>query len=298
MPPLVDGQWRLVYPGIDLVFGDGRPYLITAPPELGVADPAVQDQAYPGGDGTMFGRDYRPGQTIAFELGVNCYDETEGMDAHAVLERAWRGDALRTTPGAVAELHVRRGGRERVCYGRPRRFASVLAQVPALGYSGATCDFACSDDLFYDAAGSQVTVSLVPPPAGGLVAPLAAPLSTVPVVNRPGLVTTGGLVATWPVITIRGPVTSPAVQLTGLWTLALDVTLAYDQDVTIDTRPWVRTVLRTDGATLAGKLTKASAPLSEARIPPQTSTEVVYRGVDITGTSSATVAWQDAYPHL
>lgn len=299
--PLRDGDWYLSYPGVGFLFETyptTLPYFLTGPPELGEIEITSQDQPMPGADGVMVGRDTHAGRTVVFELGVNRNSEADALAAHAELARAWRGDGVRTTPGKVAELYVRRAGRQRVVYGRPRKFATALHMNYQSGYSGATAEFACVDGLFYDAVESSVTVSLVPPPAGGLVAPLVAPLATVPVVVRPGLVTTGGLVATWPVITIRGPVTSPVVRMTGLFTLAFNTTLAYDQTLTIDTRPWARTVLRNDGATFAGRLTKTSTPLSATRIPPQTSTELVFSGVDLTGTSTVTVAWRDAYPHL
>lgn len=296
--PLVDRQCELSYPGVNLVFGDGAPYLLTAPPDLGSIEPTTQDAAYPGGDGVMFGRDFMPGRTITLELGVNAMNEADNLAAHAALAAAWRGDSLRRTPGAVATLALTNGGRTRVVYGRPRNFASTLQIVPQLGYSAATVTFACSDDLFYDQANASVSVPLIPPPSGGLLAPLASPLTTAQVVNRPGLVAPGGLTDTWPVITIYGPVTNPKVTLTGQWFMQFSTTLAFDQSLTVDTRPWARTVLRNDGASLAGSLTRDSVPLSRASVPGATSTEVVYSGTDITGTSHISVTWQDAYPHL
>lgn len=296
--PLVDRQCQLSYPGVNLVFGDWAPYGLESPPDLGSIEPSNQDAAYPGGDGVMFGRDFMPGRTITLDLAVSATNEADNLAAHAVLARAWRGDSLRRTPGAVATLAMHNGGRTRVVYGRPRNFASTLLIVPQLGYSTATATFACSDDLFYSEAETSISVPLIPPPSGGLLAPLASPLTTAQVVNRPGLVTTGGLVDTWPIITVHGPVTNPKVTLTGQWFMQFSTTLASDQSLTVDTRPWARTVLRNDGASLAGSLTRDSVPLSRASVPGATSTEVVYSGTDITGTSSATVSWRDAYPHL
>lgn len=296
--PLTDGQWQLVYPGVDTRFGDNTTYILVAPPGIEPADPATQDTAHAVGDGTVFGRDARPGQTITFELGVHEWSEETGTDAHARLQAAWRGDPIRDTPGAVAELHVRRASRERLVYGRPRRFASTFAQIPSLGYSGITCDFVCADDLWYDAAATTLVLSLVPPPSGGLLPPLIPPLRTTAATTRPGLAHIGGLVNTWPVITIAGPVAAPTVTVTGVWSLALDTTLGWDQTVTIDTRPWARTVTRNDGANLAGKLTRSSVRLSRAWLPADTVTEVIFGGVDPTGTSRLTVSWRNAYPHL
>lgn len=296
---LVDGQWRLVYPGTDLVFGDGDPYVIAPVPELGSVEPEVQDTPYPSADGTRFGRDYRPGRTVTFEFGVNKYAEVDGADAHGTLAKAWRADAIRTTPGAVAELHVRRAGRERVAYGRPRRFASAFHEAVWSGYSLATADFVASDDLWYDASESVMTLGLVPTDQGGFITPFVFPLTSTAASGSPaGQVQSGGLVETWPVVTFQGPVQRPSIELTGLWKFELDANIAFDQSVTIDTRPWARTVLRSDGASLAGKLTRKSARLSKATIPPGESFQVRFTGTDLTGTASMSLRFRDAYPHI
>ena len=299
-PPtqLVDGQWRLIYPGTDLVFGDKKPFMLTGPPDLGDVELTTQDQPQPSADGVLFGRDYRGGRTIALPIGVHEFSEAAALTSHNRLMAAWRADRVRGTPGEVAALYARRAGRERVIYGRPRRFASELHPIPSQGYSAAQVDFAAADDLYYDAAATSITLGLVPPTSGGVAPPLTPPFSTVPRSTRPGLVSTSGLVDTWPVVMFTGPVLNPAVQLTGLWSIQLDIQLAYDQSVTIDTRPWARTVLRNDGANLAGALGRFSAKLSAARIPPGVDTEVLFTGVDATGTSRLTIAWQNAWPHL
>lgn len=293
---LNEGEWRLVYPGVDLTFGN-KVYPIVEPPDLGAAEPETQDAAYPAADGTQFGRDFRPGRTIAFELGINEHANVDGLASHNNLARAWRGDSIRQKPGAVAELHALHGGRERVVYGRPRRYASVLVNNQS-GYSGATCDFACSDDLFYDASVTSTTVGLYASPSGGIEAPIIAPITTTAPSTVPGQVDVGGLVDTWPVITIQGPIEWPRVELVGLWRFELNTTLEFDESVTIDTRPWARTVLRNDGANLAGRLTRRSVQLSKATLPAGASSQLQFTGYDLSGTSSVTVSHRAAYPHL
>src|SRR5690606_34404251 len=139
---------------------------------------------------------------------------------------------------------------------------------------------------------------LVPPPSGGFVTPFVFPLTTTAAQQIPGQMTSGGLVETWPVVTINGPVQRPKVELTDLWFVELDANLAGDQSVTIDTRPWARTVLRNDGASLAGKLTRRSARLSKATIPPGSQFQVRFSGTDLTGTASMSLRFRDAYPYL
>lgn len=296
--PLVNGQWRLVYPGTDVVFGDGKPYLLTAAPDLGIEDPEVQDVNQPMADGRRFGRDYLPGRNIQLSIGVNEFAELAGMDSANELARAWRGDKVRNSPGSVAELHMRVAGRERVVYGRPRRYAPVLTMAPWSGYSEATAEFTCADDLFYDVEETAVVVSIAAPPSGGILMPIEFPMFTSAPATVPGQVDVGGLVDTWPVITITGPVAQPKVVLPDLWRLELDTALAFDQSVTIDTRPWARTVLRNDGANLAGALTRASAPMAKATLPAGSSTQLQFIGNDETGTAQVTLRFRSAYPHF
>jgi len=292
-----EAEWRLVYPGVDLTFGGFTEYPIVAPPDLGESSPETQDNPYPYADGTQFGRDYRPGRTIAFEIGVNRFSNTEGLDAHGSLARAWRGDSIRKNPGAVATLHAMHGGRERVVFGRPRRYAPVLMDNES-GYSGVTCDFQCSDDLWYDAAETNVSIGLYAPTSGGITAPITAPITTTAPVTVPGQVNVGGLVDTWPVVTIEGPIETPRVELVGLWSLELNTALAFDQSVTIDTRPWARSVVRSDGASLAGKLTRQSVSLSKAVLPAGSRSQLRFTGYDLTGTSRVTVSFRNAWPHF
>lgn len=73
-------------------------------------------------------------------------------------------------------------------------------------------------------------------------------------------VTNDGDVETWPVWTIAGPAT--AITLTNVTTGAvidLPITLTVGQSVTVDTRPFRKTVRRDDGTNLYGQLAAGSA---------------------------------------
>src|SRR5690606_26893370 len=248
-----EAEWRLVYPGVDLTFGGFTEYPIVAPPDLGESSPETQDNPYPYADGTQVGRDYRPGRTIAFEIGVNRFSNTEGLDAHGSLARAWRGDSIRKNPGAVATLHAMHGGRERVVFGRPRRYAPVLMDNES-GYSGVTCDFQCSDDLWYDAAETNVSIGLYAPTSGGITAPITGPITRSGAVRVAGGLQAGGLVDGWRVVAIEGAPETPGVELVGLWSREVTTALAFGQCGAIDTRPGARSVVRRDGASVGGKL--------------------------------------------
>lgn len=289
-----DNEWSLIYPGTSLTFGPpDLPIVNMSAPDLGAADITTDDIVRPRADGVAFGVDYRSGRTISFDLGINGTDEADARDTLATLTAAWRGDAVRSTAGVLAELHVQYAGRERIVYGRPRRWSAVEEEA-AQGWITVLCDFATTDDVFYDASAVVLSLGIIPPTGGGLVAPLASPLTSTASSDRSAALTVGGDLATWPIVLIRGPITNPSVSITGLWTLALATTLGVHDYVVLDTRPWERTVLRNGNASLAGALTRASARLSGASIPPG-AYEVVLRGTDGTGTASAQVTCRAAY---
>lgn len=293
-----DGEWRLDHPGASLTFGSPESGIVfLSAPEFGDTDLQTEDTTRPNIDGVALGIDTRGGRTVTLDMAVIGNDEPTVRGVAGALRRAWRGDEIRSLPGEVASLTTMYAGRERVFYGRPRRFARVDADV-AQGVILVTADFACVDDLFYSSAETSVTVGVVPPTSGGLVAPLIAPLTTVPPTATPEGITITGDGGAWPVITIHGPITNPAVAVTGLWSIGLSTALAFDESVTVDTRPWRRRITRdSDGASLAGTLTRSSVRLARAAIPPGTY-EVTLRGIDATGTASMRFAWRDTYTDL
>ncbi|AYN59103.1 minor tail protein [Arthrobacter phage Yang] len=282
--------WLLTYPGEDLVFGSVESgYVFTAAPDLGAREIEHEDERRPRGDGSSFGQDYVGGRTITFELDVNGVDQAATEAKLAALSRAWRADVVRSTPGATAALISHNG---RVAYGRPRRFASNDDLAPQ-GISTVVADFATADDQWYGAIEQGVTVSLVPAPSGGLLAPLAAPLSTTLSSDRSQGIRIGGETPTWPVFEIQGPITNPVVELVGALRMEFRLTLAYDQTLVVDSRPWARSILR-NGASVAGAITRTSTRLAHAALDPG-AYEFVLRGTANSGNPSATIRWREAY---
>jgi hypothetical protein len=123
----------------------------------------------------------------------------------------------------------------------------------------------------------------------GLKSPLVARGYT----SRANTFVVAGEVPTWPVITIRGQVLNPAVDVAGVFQFAASTSLAYDETLTIDTRPGVRSILR-NGDRIAA-LTRASSLLTSAALAPGAHT-LTLSGSASTGTPSATIAWRAAYP--
>lgn len=273
--------------------------------DFGSPEIITHDLARPRADGVMFGRDWRSGRLITFELavlteytspavsGFGGYGTATALDELGLLERAFLADAVRTIPGATSMLRYRLGGRQRVVFGRGRKFASDT-RMATLGRIPVTAEFQCVDHLFYDDTQYSNRVGYVSPPAGGLTWPIVFPWSTITVGYSPGTIAVYGTVDTWLPILIHGPISRPSVRWVGGWTVGLTLTLLADQWVVIDPRPWSRGVRLNNGTNVAGSLTTDSPRLSDIRVPPG-DVEIVLGGTDATGTSSMTLVWRGAY---
>lgn len=283
-------------------FGRDLPVEVTVFDVAG-AETQVGDLDLPGQDGTVFGRDTKTGSELTFELSVNTRDPDAAKSEWSALATRWDAAAVRSRPRQVVPLRIRTPGeRAVVVYGRPRSLerTSSLALMK-VGRIDAVATFQCADAYFYADTGvdgeggaRSITLTLVTSAgSGGIVWPVTWPL----VWGTPGVrqdtVVNSGDSPSWPVITFHGPVAQPSIELVGTGRrLSLDVTLAHDRSITIDTRPWARTILRDDGASFAGAVRGAS--LAEFMLPVG-QTVLAYRGTDLTGQSRCTVTWRDAY---
>lgn len=287
-------NWRLRDGGgTDISFGTIASHYVfpqDAPPEVSNISIDDQDASRPRGDGVLFGQDYRDGTTVTFDIQVDGGDsEAEANRLLQVLAKAWRGDYARATPGRMMVLTSHTG---REAFGRPRRFQPKYDLTP-FGLTAVTCDFQTADDLWYDPE-DMTTIKLIPDVGGGLIAPLASPLSTTASSDRSQVVTVGGTLPTWPVITLTGPITNPEIEVVGRFRLAFNISLAADQSLVIDTRPWARSIRR-NGANVAGTLRASGNRLSDASMPPGTY-NIAFRGESATGTPQAKFTWRNAYP--
>ena len=284
------GEWAISYPGTDLVFGDASGIHLSSHPELGPVNRTDDDTDLPRTDGAVMGVDYLAGQTIGLSFGIDGDSEEDVRAKYGVLTRTWDADTVRSVPGALAELISDTGRR---AYGRPRRFAPTSFELWS-SYIRAVADFVTVDRLWYGAE-RETSVALVPAPGGGLVAPLASPLSTTRSSDRSTAFLVQGDAPTWPVVTVHGPITNPVVEIVGLLRFELRLTLAYDQSVVIDTRPGRRSIKR-GGGSVSGSLSRTSTRLTNAAIPPGRY-ELVLRGTSDTGTSRVSMRWRDAHPN-
>lgn len=288
MPELAERQLELG----GVVFGDLTPIQVDDI-DLGDAEVRLGDRPNPLGDGQQFGLDYRDGLNITVEAWTDTTTATDARDALAALRKAWSADVTRATSRAVVPLRLRMPGSDTVrVYGRPRRLTPATQRMRDAGLIDVVATFQTADRLFYADTAHEVTLTLVTTGGGGITWPVEWPITWAAGGARQDSVVNRGDAPTWPVFTIRGPVANPSIELVGSGRrLRLDTTLAFDRSITIDTRPWARTILRDDGASFAG--VARGAALADFRVPVG-QTFFAYRGVDMSGQSSCTITWRDA----
>lgn len=279
-------------------FGRDLPVEVTVF-DAGMPDVEVGDLPVPGQDGTVFGRDTKAGMDITFELSVNRRGPEQAKAEWAQLAARWDAESTRSRSRRVVPLRIRTpGNRTVVVYGRPRDLerTSNLALLK-VGRVDLTGTFQAADHRFYaeDSEGGahSITLTLVTDAGGGIRWPVEWPITWGSQGVRQDAVVNRGDAPTWPVITFYGPVAQPSIELVGTGRrLSLDTTLAFDQSITLDTRPWERTILRDDGASFAG--VARGAALSDFRLPVGQTT-LAYRGTDLSGQSRCVISWRDAH---
>ena len=257
----------------------------------------VQDQPNPVGDNILVGRDYGDPQPIKLGVFFSGNTAEEVAQAAAEFANAW-ATAQARKPGEDSVLEIGVHGKTLRAYGRPRDLDIDDTDIFSQRHAEGTAIFDRSDMFFYgdpdNGGGGQVTLSITPPQAQGLVFPVVFPWGTFKGGERQGVVVNAGLRPTQDVtITINGTVSNPVVSGDG-WEIQLNTSLAYDRSVTINARN--RTVTRDDGVSLAGKLTRKSR-LDKIIVPPGSS-EFFFRGTSADGSATATIRWGSAHTSL
>ena len=245
-----------------------------------------QDTPNPSGHGVHFGRDYYDNSTWTFEFAATGADRLAAMSA---LNAEWR--KVNHKPGEESVLRFRLAGRERRVYGRPRHFLPTVGPSLTRGHITAAATFATSDPYVYGDEPISMSATMFASSKGGLKTPLKGNLTGVKAGVRNGAIPdVGGEAPTPFVAVIKGPIKDPSIA-SGDWVVQVNTTLAYDQTLTIDTRK--NTVLRNDGTSLGGSLTRTSR-LANARLNPGPAS-ILFSGIDPTGTSKVTVTWHPTY---
>lgn len=262
---------------------------------IGGREYRTDDTDRPRTDGRYFGQDFVTPGDVEIELiiradGANREERfNNAMLIRENFTRVWNGDEIRFAPGEVAELEI--AGRAMV-EGRPRHVDWDDSRA-TFGIIRGTALFVRDFDTAFEpgAFWYEVTVGLVPPQMGGLIAPLIAPLTTAYSSTRARPFEVGGDSEVWPIVEVQGPIQSGAsVELTHGWTIRLNRGLAYDEVAIFDSRPGQRTM------TLNGRPVNLLAPtgdrLSSMSIQPGTN-EIALRGTSVEGTATVTARWRE-----
>jgi hypothetical protein len=299
--PLQDLQYEIG----DVIIGSGTPYPVGRVDGFGVTAIRAVEYPNPLEDGRSFGREKREGRELVFEGSVVKAGDPEGAwDLQELLADAFDAEEVRSTSRAVMPMRLRRPGKPtRVVFGRPDKYDPETQQA-VYGFIPWSGTFRCSDRLYYSDTEHHVSLSIlsqakghiIVSPSGGLMSPIR---TTAPG-ERATTIRNEGTAATWPTIDISGPILDPYVALNGpdgeLWRLAVEGPVAYDQTVTIDTRPWSRGASQ-NGGPLVGRISPAHSSPSQASLPRGTY-DLQVGGVDVTGTAKFDIRWRDAYRNV
>jgi len=281
------GPWRLVYPGQDVTFTDESGIYLRKPPEVADYDISTDDADNSRADASQAGQDFHGGRTIGLTFGVLGRTEAEMRSRASKLAMLWDAAAVRTRPGELAEL-ISDGGRS--AFGRPRKIAPSDV-FPEANMQTVEAQFRQFDKLWYGPEDS-LEVSLALTQSGGFVFPLKFPMVTRGSTTAQNTFVVDGDQPTWPVITIRGPILDPTVEVAGLFRFTAASSLRADEWITIDTRPGRRAVTRNGDR--IGSLTRTSSLLTAAALPPGPHT-LTLTGSSASGVPTAQIAWRAAY---
>lgn len=257
-------------------------------------DIRTQDVPASAGDSLYFGRDYLTPPVWTFTFAVK-----DDVDVYPHLNRLgsiWRADATRLRPGALLPLTFRRGGKEFVVYGRPRKFAVDHGASMDHTFKVVTATFQLADTFLYGADEHSVTLDLVrTSSADGLIFPTGFPWAfQSDSVERRGQVTVSAGLPTPFKVQITGPSVGVAsnftVRSTTGWSMEFGTSLAPRGSITVDTSTGL---VERNSAVYGGNIRQRADYRALLRPGAQ---EVIFSANDPSFTSTATISWRDVYP--
>lgn len=282
----MDHVWRLRYGAVDFSFGDvSLGVFHTVLPTVSAFEALIGDQEAPRGDGVIPGEDFLSGQIVQFTLGIADPGDRAGVEAlRDLVASAWRADAVRRVPGALATLESPRG---RIAYGRPREFTPVDTLLDAGGIE-AVADFRTMIPAWF---GTEHTVSVpfATAPTTGFTFPVTFPLYMQGEMEGSGLLTIGGDLPTPLEVLVYGPIDNARVDI-GALSLRVAGSIAYDDYVIVDALH--RTVTRSNGS--GATLTPGSTRLGALTLEPG-QYAVALRGTSQSGTARVEIRYRDAF---
>lgn len=230
-------------------------------------------------DTTRPGRDLYRGPTWTFEITVVGDTAAEVFDNEGLVRAAWRNQEDAKYAGSLSELEVNLAGRQRLVYGRPRRFASTASQTAHQRYAIIDCDFKLMDPLIYDEAWKVLSF------------PLPASATEVSVTDE--IEEVGGSAPTPFMVDVfanDGDILNPQFTIDGN---------RYEFEMTIPAGEWLRVDTRRGFALLGtqnviGRLRQRTR-IRKVHLPANGPVDVLIGGADATGTAEFKVWWRPAH---
>jgi hypothetical protein len=294
---LAPGQYQLIRDdgSKSLTYGAGAGAIQVATTAYSPGTMIVGDQQVVGHDGVLYGVDTQAGAVLTQD-GTALVSPAVGytaLDAYDALSAIWNDPVIRLTSGRYQVLRFNYRGSlvTRRIYGRGRAITPVYGKVMS-GAVPFTCQFQCADNNVYGDA--TLSVSLQATPTAKPVAPIRPPTVLTPVLfGGTAMLTVGGTVPTWPVITFSGLAVNPKLTFPGTpVAIGFTGTIATGQTLTIDTRPWQRTFML-GTASAAGGMN--GSPMIALQLWPGTTTATY---AVTSGASLCTISWNNAVQAL
>lgn len=269
---LTKGQYQIG----DIVFGNGTNIIVTSF-EVQSYDLNAQDYQISRSDETRFGTDTFKPTTISMNIEViynwllDPFKSTIPnfwADKPTVgdLSSEWRADDVRSSWGAIKPLFFcSRDGLTKMIFGRPGQFS---AEKPSHLSPIIKCvaQFRRADTYVY------------------AVAEEAKALTSSTTVTR-----SAGDTDTWCRVVIHGPASNPGIQI-GSEYIFVERTIPAGKSIEINTYPWSRRVIDSDGLNLRNYLASDSSYLDKIKVPMGTTPARIVRGAQ-----SANLYWRDAW---
>lgn len=262
------------------------------------------DEDHDGRDGVMPGRDFLGRTTLGFDVFTHRRTMVEARDTLAEFLAAWRSRSVRLAAGETVPLEYQAidDPRWRRVYGRPRRsdnpgFDVLMRQ----GNAKISLEFVVMEPRVFgggeEGEQSARIGQIEGYYGGGWRFPLRFPIRGAATAgSRVGALAVGGDENTVAVIEFHGPGSRLALDGNRGWHVGLreDVTLAYDEVITID--PLHGTVTDNFGRTRYAALDRRT-PLDGVQLQPGVE-NVFFSALDPTHSAHAVVRWRDAYSSL
>ena len=269
---LIEGQYQIG----DIVMGHGT-NIIVENFDVKPYDVNAQDYQVTRSDEVRFGYDtFKPttieiSATVIYNWLLSPFQSTRTNFWHNMvtvndLAKEWRANDIRNVWGEMKPLfYCGRDGIGKVIFGRPGQFGVEKSAANAT-FTKCVAEFRRADTLVYSATEYVTNMT-----------------------TTSSLTRTVGNSETWARVIINGPATNPSVQI-GNSIIQLQTTLASGKFIEINSYPWTRRVINSDGVNLSSTVTGASAYLDQLKFNLGTTPVKI-----ISGATSGYYCWRDAW---